>query len=89
MATIKRVHEITEPSVNFIDIQDIEIGDLLILQFGGKNSKASKIVTVELVKETETDGIEVIYDLKKNHYFSLTDYRSINSSIYRIYRIEV
>jgi|19_taG_2_1085344.scaffolds.fasta_scaffold06145_4 hypothetical protein len=61
----------------------IEEGDLLILSFEG----ITKLVTVDKVKESKEDGIEIIYDIKKNHYFNLSKYRKEKSVVLCIYRV--
>jgi hypothetical protein len=81
MALIKEVKGKSNPAVHFVDIQDMKIGDLLLLDYG----KTTRVVTVEDVKTDEVHGIEVVYDKKKNLYFNLTKYRAIDSEIASIY----
>ncbi len=73
------------PKIEYIDIQELHKGDLLILDF---ENGTRKTVTVEKVKVSESDGIEIIYDLKKNHYFNLTMYRAEKSNVLHIHRIK-
>jgi hypothetical protein len=52
------------------EIDDIKQGDLLLLNDG----KETIAVSAVIVKVSERDGTEIIYDKKKNHYFNLGMY---------------
>ena len=48
--------------------EDIKKGDIIIFDDGG----TVRAETVDIVKVSEHDGVEIIYNKKKNRYFSLT-----------------
>jgi len=62
-------------------LDDIAKGDLLLLN-DGKETIAVKAV---IVKVSEYDGTEIIYDKKKNYYFNLGMYLEGQSRIKDLY----
>lgn len=52
-------------------ITDIKVGDTLIIT---GDSLKMEAVKVEIVKITEQDGTEIIYDKKNNRFFNLGMY---------------
>ena len=86
MATINQTKgKLCLLKIEYIDIQEIHKGDLLILDF---ENGIRKTATVEEVKDSKSDGIEIVYDLKKNHYFNLTMYRGETSNVLHIHRVK-
>lgn len=79
------------PSVETIYQQpsefDIKKGDILI--FVNRKYKHQKIITVEEVKISDVDGIEIIYDLKRNWYFNYSMYLKGTSNVSALFRVKL
>lgn len=85
MATLTQISTKSLPYMEHIVDQKIFKGDLLIVHY----RTATIVATVDAVKSTENDGIEVIFDEKQNHYFSLSGYRKNESFVVDLYRINL
>ena len=57
--------------IKVTEIDQIKKGDTLIIT---GDTLVNKSVTVEMVKKSNNDGTEIIFNLKKNRYFNLRMY---------------
>ena len=74
------------PTFEPIDKHSAEIkkDDILLLSTHTKGL----LVKVEKVKVSKNDGVEVIYNIKKNEYFSFTMFLTKDSYVNSIYRLK-
>lgn len=54
--------------VNVTSLTDLKKGDTLIVNGGALKNE---VIKVKKIKVSESDGVEVIYDLKLNKFFNL------------------